>query len=85
MSRTAATPVSPTELSPERWSYEVDPDGEGTLLTESHEVTRPVGRIGLVIERLSARTTGAPTSAAASRTLDAQGAGRGAAPDRVGR
>ena len=29
------------------------PAGEGTLLTESHEVTRPVGRIGwLVIERL---------------------------------
>ena len=35
------------------WSYEVEPDGEGTLLTESHEVTRPVGRIGwLVIEPL---------------------------------
>jgi hypothetical protein len=35
------------------WSYEVEPDGEGTLLTESHEVRRPVGQIGwLVIERL---------------------------------
>jgi len=34
-------------------AYEVEPDGEGTLLTESHEVTRPVGRIGwLVIEQL---------------------------------
>jgi hypothetical protein len=30
------------------WSYEVEPDGEGTLLTDSHEVTRPGGRIELV-------------------------------------
>ena len=54
------------------WSSEVEPEGEGTLLTESHEVTRPVGRIGwLVIGRLFARTTGAPTSARGIANLDA--------------
>ena len=63
------------------WSYEVEPDGEGTLLTESNEVTRPVGRIGrLVIEGSSARMTGAPTSAASRIPGRAQRAGRGPAP-----
>jgi hypothetical protein len=66
--------VSPTELSPERWSGcpRSSRNGEGTLLTESHEVTRPVGRIGwLVIGRLFARTTGAPSSARGIANLDA--------------
>ena len=35
------------------WRYELEPDGEGTRVTESYEVLRPVGRLGwFVIERV---------------------------------
>ena len=68
------------------WSYEVEPDGEGTLLTESHEVTRPVGRIGwLVIERLFGAHDRSSDRRGIANPGRAQGDGRGPAPDRVGR
>jgi hypothetical protein len=31
------------------WRYELEPDGDGTLVTESYEVTKPIGRIGWFI------------------------------------
>ena len=35
------------------WTYRLDPEGSGTRVTESYEVTRPVSRIGwFVIERV---------------------------------
>jgi len=64
------------------WSYEVEPDDEGTLLTESHEVTRPVGRIGwLVIERLlGAHDRGSDLRRGIANPGRAQGDGRDPAP-----
>ena len=36
------------------WRYQFEPDGTGTLVTESYEVTRPISRIGwFIIERLA--------------------------------
>jgi hypothetical protein len=70
------------------WSYGVEPDGEGTLLTESHEVRRPVGRIGwLVIERLfGAHDRSSDLRRGIANPVRAQGDGRGAQHgDRVGR
>jgi hypothetical protein len=69
------------------WSYEVEPGGEGTLLTESHEVTRPVGRIGwLVIERLFGAHDRSPdVRRGIANPGRAQGDGRGPALGRVGR
>lgn len=32
-----------------QWSYRFEPDGNGTTVTESYEVTRPMGRIGWFI------------------------------------
>jgi hypothetical protein len=35
------------------WRYELAPDGDGTRLTESYEVTRPITRLGwFIIDRL---------------------------------
>ena len=64
------------------WSYEVEPDGEGTLLTESHEVTRPVGRIGwLVIEPLlGAHDRSSDLRRGIANPGRAQGDGRDPAP-----
>jgi hypothetical protein len=70
------------------WSYEVEPDGEGTLLTESHAVRRPVGQIGwLVIERLfGAHDRSSDLRRGIANPGRAQGDGRGAQHrDRVGR
>ncbi len=42
-------PLSGTVL----WRWRFEPDGEGTLVTESYEVTRPVHRVGwFVIEKV---------------------------------
>lgn len=39
------------------WRYRFEPDGDGTLVTESYAVTRPMGRIGwFIIGVLFART-----------------------------
>jgi len=36
------------------WRYQFEPDGTGTLVTESYEVTRPISRIGwFIIDRLA--------------------------------
>ena len=36
------------------WRYRLEPDGIGTLVTESYEVTRPISRIGwFIIDRLA--------------------------------
>ena len=78
--------VSPTKLSPERWSgqYEVD-EGEGTLLTESHEVTRPVGRIGWLVERIfGAHDRSSGLRRGIANPGRAQGDGRGPAPEPSG-
>jgi hypothetical protein len=66
------------------WSYEVELDGEGTLQTESHEVTRPVGRIGwLVIERLfGAHDRSSDLRRGIANPGRTQGAGKGPAPGR---
>ena len=66
--------VSPTELSPERWSGRTRSSrtARGHVLSDSHEVTRPVGGIGwLVIERLFGAHDRTPDRAAASRTMAA--------------
>jgi polyketide cyclase/dehydrase/lipid transport protein len=35
------------------WRYQLEPDGSGTRLTESYEVTRPISRLGwFIIDRL---------------------------------
>ncbi len=34
------------------WRYRFEPDGDGTRLTESYEVTRPITRLGWLIIRL---------------------------------
>ena len=66
--------VSPTELSPERWSGRTRSSrtARGHVLSDSYEVTRPVGGIGwLVIERLFGAHDRTPDRAAASRTMAA--------------
>jgi hypothetical protein len=63
------------------WSYEVEPDGEGTLLTESHRSGDPcAGSADSSSNGSSAGMTGAPTSAASRIPGRAQGDGRGPAP-----
>jgi ligand-binding SRPBCC domain-containing protein len=38
------------------WRYRFEPDGDGTLVTESYEVTKPMGRVGwFIIGTLFAR------------------------------
>jgi hypothetical protein len=31
------------------WRYDLKPDGDGTVVTESYEVTKPIGRVGWFI------------------------------------
>lgn len=38
------------------WTYRFEPEGKGTLVTESYRVTRPISRVGwFIIETLCAR------------------------------
>ncbi|GAA0904397.1 SRPBCC family protein [Virgisporangium ochraceum] len=54
------------------WRYRLEPDGGGTLLTESYEVTRPISRLGwFIIGRLfGCRNRRADLHDGMRRTLD---------------